>query len=205
MAIQTTRNLSRQGAIMSIFIQIRGNHGAGKTHMVRTIRARYDSLTAIYVKGRNLPIGYICRLKNHRKLFVAGSYEHPVSGGCDNINSVAQIFAPIRKYAKRGYDVLAEGIVQQHSTPNLLMLHERYKVRSLVINIPLEKAIRSVAKRRAGRGETKVMNTTNIENEQRVWIERGTERLRALGIHITVFHTRRDALHRALTFLRLEP
>jgi hypothetical protein len=188
-----------------MILQLRGNHGSGKTHMVRTIMDRYDSRAAVYVEGRNLPIGYECRLKNHRRLFVAGSYEHPVSGGCDNINSVLQIFKPIRQYAKRGHDVLFEGIVAQHSTPNLLMLHERYKVRSLVINIPLEKAIRSVAKRRAGRGETKVMNTTNIENEQRVWIERGTERLRALGIHITVFHTRRDALHRALTLLRLEP
>lgn len=179
-----------------MIINIRGTHGSGKTTIARKVMAQFPKPKPIYVEGRTAPIGYHCG----ERLFVAGSYEN-VSGGCDTIPKVDVIYKIIRRYAKRGFDVLFEGILAQHSTPSILKLHDRgYDVAVVAIDIPVEKAIRGVLARRKARGDTRPFNPANVVKEDRYTILAAL-RLRDEGVQVWFPKTRARALHRTLSLL----
>lgn len=187
-----------------MIVNVRGTHGTGKTTVVRRVMEHYPKRKAVFLpEGRRLPIGYICKRKGSRPLFVPGSYEHPITGGCDNIPKVDLIYGQIRKYAKRGFDVLYEGIVAQHSTPNIMQMHERgMDVHVVVLDLPIKKALKGVKSRRKKRGETKPFNPLNTEKEGRDIIS-SSERLRDAGVPVRYAKTRKAALARTLTILGL--
>lgn len=189
-----------------MIINLRGAHGTGKSTIVRKVMAMYGRREPIYIDtGRRIPIGYVCYPKNKRDrpLFVCGSYEHPTGGGCDNVPGVDLIFKHIRRYAKLDMDVLFEGIVAQHSTPNALRLHDRYDLRVILLRIGLKRALRSVEQRRRARGETK---TFNPENAIKEYSHRSVtpSRLRGDGLRLYVCKTRRRSLQRITHLLGLD-
>lgn len=189
-----------------MIINVRGTHGSGKTTLVRKVMSHYKKGKPVYITGgRRLPIGYICRSKQEgqRALFVPGSYEHPVTGGCDNIITVDLIYGQIRRYAKRGYDVVYEGIVAQHSTPNIIKMHDRgLKVRAVVLKIPLKRALRGVKSRRKLRGETRPFNPLNTTREAQNIIT-SSVRLQEAGVRVRYSTTRKAALDQTLKWLGL--
>lgn len=186
-----------------MLINLRGSHGTGKTTIVRKVMVEYPKRKAVYLEsGRRIPIGYICKKRGLTPLFVPGSYEHPVSGGCDNVQSVDLIYGTIRKYAKKGYNVLFEGIVAQHSTPNIVRLNERYKVRVVVIDIPTEKALKGVRARRKSRGETQKFNPANTIKESASVLS-SSLRLKGAGVKVRYAKSRSAALEKILDLLEL--
>lgn len=186
-----------------MLINLRGSHGSGKTTIVRKVMAEYPKRKAVYLEsGRRIPIGYICKKAGHTTLFVPGSYEHPVSGGCDNVQKVDLIYGTIKKYAKKGYNVLFEGIVAQHSTPNIILLNERYKVRVVVIDISAEKALKGVRSRRKKRNETEKFNPANTIKETAAVLS-SSRRLKSAGVKVKFAKTRSDALDKVLDLLEL--
>lgn len=186
-----------------MLINLRGSHGTGKTTIVRKVMDAYPKRKAIYLEsGRRIPIGYICKKEGQTTLFVPGSYEHPVSGGCDNVQSVNLIYDTIRKYAKKGYDILFEGIVAQHSTPNIILLSERYKLRVVVIDIPTKKALKGVRARRKLRNETEQFNPANTIKESAAVLS-SSRRLQSAGVKVRYAKSRSAALDKVLDLLEL--
>jgi hypothetical protein len=184
-----------------VIINLRGTHGAGKTTIVRKVMALYPICKPLYIDRRKRPIGYLCRNKKKR-LFVPGAYDNASpTGGCDTIPVLNDIYKAIRKYAKKEYDVLYEGIVAQHSTPNVVRLTEMgYDVSIVVIDIPLKKSIRGVKRRRKKRKETRVFNPLNMTNEARAVLNTAG-RLRVMGLYVAYPKTRRAAFQRTLKLL----
>lgn len=185
-----------------MIVNVRGTHGSGKTTMVRSIMQMY-TCKPIYMDGRRQPIGYRCKREGHPPLFVPGHYENPDGGGCDTIQHVDVMFGVINRHAKKGYDILYEGIVAQHSTPSVFKLKDRgYKIRVVVIRIPMKKALRSVIKRRKARGAKTAFNPVNVERED-ARIPRDNARLKAGGVKFHQFKTRRAAKEKVLELLGL--
>jgi hypothetical protein len=190
-----------------MIINVRGTHGSGKTELVRRVMQHYKVCVPIYIEGRKTPIGYVCRdrraphLSKH-VVFVAGSYDGAVSGGCDTISKVDLMYKMIRRYAKLGYDVLFEGILAQHSTPNIVRLMKRDDVCVVMIKVPIKKAIRGVEARRKARGDARPLNPDNLIKEAR-YTELAARRLRDQGAKVFFCKTRKRALQRTLTLLDL--
>src|SRR5262245_12865768 len=150
----------------AMIINVRGTHGSGKTELARRVMARFKRKKPLYIEGRKAPIGYLCSNPSEdRKLFVAGSYES-VTGGCDTIPKVDLMYTTIRKYAKREHDVLFEGILAQHSTPNIQRLIDAgNEVAVVVIDVATSKAIKGVKARRRARGDTRPLDPSNVIKE----------------------------------------
>lgn len=190
-----------------MIINVRGTHGSGKTTLVRRVMEHYKYREPIHMKGRKAPIGYVCRDKKSphactNVLFVAGSYES-VTGGCDTIPKVDLMYKKIKEYADLGYHVLFEGILAQHSTPNIKKLYDRgYNPRVIVLDVPVKKSIRGVKKRRAERGDTRPFNPTNVRKEAGGVLST-SDRLKSYGVKVILCKSRRRALNRVLSLLEL--
>jgi predicted ABC-type ATPase len=182
-----------------LIVNVRGTHGSGKTTLVRRVMSQYKRCKPIFIDGRRQPIGYVC----DKKLFVAGHYEGEASGGCDTIPKVDLMYGMIQKYAKRGLHVLFEGILAQHSVPRILDLKERgFRVHIVLLDIPVEKAVKSVKKRRAVRGDVRKFDPTNTIRESRV-VQNSSRTLKANGIRVSRHATRKSARARVFDLLEL--
>jgi hypothetical protein len=187
-----------------MIVNVRGSHGTGKSTIVRAIMATYRRIKPIYLEtGRRIPIGYVCEHKGRRPLFVCGSYQHPTGGGCDTVPGADLIYKFVRRYAKKDMDVLFEGIVAQHSTPNAMRLHDHHDLRIVLIRIGVKRALHSVKKRRAARGDARPFNPANTIKE---YSHRSVTpmRIRGDGLKLYVCKTRRKALASTLTLLGIE-
>lgn len=186
-----------------MIINVRGTHGSGKSTLVRQIMRGYEC-TPVYMEGRRLPIGYTCLTADRDPpLFVLGHYEGDTSGGCDNVPNVRVMYKYIRRYAKRGFHVLYEGIVAQHGTPHIIAMHqEGFRIRVISLDIPAAKSIRAVRRRRRARGNDKPFDPKNTRDElDRVrWCN---IKLRKHGVRVTRVRTRRKARMRVLHLLGL--
>lgn len=179
----------RQGTI----IQVRGNHGSGKSTVIRKVigyfcdpkRAKMDKrkplkMQAVYRPRRKQPIMYSI---GYDELAVIGHYEGDVGGGTDSIPNMTKIYNLVKRAAKTHRFVLFEGIISQHSVPRMLELHDRYKVRIVYLKVPIKKCIKSIKRRRKARGETKPFNTKNTLDEQRR-VDNNTARLETAGVKV---------------------
>lgn len=187
-----------------MIINVRGTHGAGKTVLVRSVMNLYRKRKPVFIEGRRIPVGYICypHLRKN-KLFVVGSYEYPISGGCDNILKTEIMFDAIHKYAAKGYDVLFEGILAQHSTPRIQALHDAgYATAIVVLDVPFKLSVKGIKHRRKLRGETRPLNLLNATREFRAVIN-SAERLRDAGLIVKYPKTRSAALARVVSLLDL--
>lgn len=182
-----------------MIINLRGTHGSGKTTLVRKVMAQFRKCRPVFIEGRRHPIGYVC----DKRVFVVGHYEGDASGGCDTVPKVDLMFDMIRKYADRGYHVLFEGILAQHSATRILELRdEGYRVRIVQLNIPIKRAIRSVKDRRRRRGNAKPLDPTNVIREART-ITTSARRLRDEGIRLSKHTTRKSARVRLFQLLEI--
>jgi predicted ABC-type ATPase len=180
-----------------MIINIRGTHGSGKTTLVRRLMKEFRRCKPIFIDGRRQPIGYEC----DRSVFIVGHYEGDASGGCDTIPKVDLMYKWIRRYAKRGYAVIFEGILAQHNATRLIALRDQgFVVRVIQIQIPLKKAIRSVKRRRRARGNRRAFNPANVIRENRA-LQSSANRLRTDGVRVAICDTRRAASNRVRALL----
>lgn len=150
-----------------MIINIRGTHGAGKTTVVRETMRQYANQSPMHLSGRTRPVGYLLEHSpiGLRDVFVTGSYEN-ATGGCDTISKIEVIFDQIKRQAAER-DVLFEGILAQHSLPRLVEASKITETHVIVLDTPLEVCIASVQARRNERGDTRPLNTSNIEKEHK--------------------------------------
>lgn len=168
------------------YINIRGTSGAGKTTLARQIMDCYENSKPLYVEGRKRPIAYLLTRKREsfvtKPLVVLGSYES-TCGGVDTIPKRADTFKLIRQSHKRGFDVLAEGVVLSDEVGHTVEL-VKDDVPVLVIGLmtPLERCLENINSRR--RKKNPNAEPVNPDNTSRRIgaIERSMKRLDDGGV-----------------------
>lgn len=186
-----------------MIINVRGTHGSGKTELVRRVMKRYRTHKPIHVDGRRLPIGYVCRgSENGRALFVPGHYNPgTLTGGCDTIKDVKTMFRLIRRYAEKDCDVIFEGILAQHSTPNIVKLHaDGFDVRVVILNLPIKRSIRGIYARRHANKNYEPLDETNARKEAVDCLTAGAK-CRDGGVRVVRKTSRKSALRYTLKLL----
>jgi hypothetical protein len=155
-------------------INIRGTNGSGKSHLIRSFLAKYETgKIRAELPGDLLGIGG--KVEAYRTLYrgapvyTIGQYETK-GGGCDLIPKQDMVCDLVRKYIKQGH-VLFEGVV-------ITTLYSRYfnlsqEVGGMIwayLDTPLDKCIKRI-ERRGGKkpedlvaikGETRVESKYNV-------------------------------------------
>lgn len=137
---------------MATYYNIRGTSGSGKSTLVREIMERYDTKIPVFIEGRKNPIGYLMQRHNSSyvltSLFVIGSYE-TACGGVDTITKREDTFKLVRQAIRKGYDVIAEGVILSDETKHTISLHqEGFKIRVLGLTTALDVCLENILKRR---------------------------------------------------------
>lgn len=149
-----------------MILTIVGPNGAGKSTCMRSVMRQLGGFKPIKNDDGKVE-GYVSRrgsnLLKKQSVAVVGRYESP-TGGCDTIQTKAEIQARVARYAHQYDHVLFEGIIVSTSFgPYSQFLKElsfaRKEPHMFAILLPsLEKCIANVQKRRDARGETKPLN-----------------------------------------------
>lgn len=185
-----------------MIINVRGTHGSGKSTLARNIMSHYEDRHEIF--GGRSPIAYVCTSDSLQSLYVAGNYSDGVGGGCDHLKTMKDIFEPMGKVVQRGLNVLFEGILAQHSMPRMQELRDLTEdIYVVVLSTSVEQCAESVRERRLRKGNTKPLNTSNLEKEFRS-VQSAARRLRGEGFSVHDL-SRDEALAFALGMLEKEP
>jgi ABC-type dipeptide/oligopeptide/nickel transport system ATPase component len=168
---------------MTVAINIRGTSGAGKSHLVRSIMALYDTAEPTYTEGRKKP--YYTHL-SHRdmavpQLCVPGHYETPC-GGCDTIKTGQEVWAIVLRSIEAGHNCLFEGIMPQDwKIERVEQLAGLTELHIIQLNTPIELCLEAVRGRRAARGNEKPLSPKNTVSRARN-VEARIRELRRRGI-----------------------
>ncbi len=131
-----------------MIITLKGCSGSGKSTIVRKVMGLYDEKLPQFIDGRKRPIGYVCRKKGVKDLFVVGHYE-TACGGCDTISKADYTFELIREKHTQGMNVLFEGLLLTADYNRTAALHtDDIDVRAVVMNTPLDVCLASINERR---------------------------------------------------------
>lgn len=145
-----------------MIINIRGTHGSGKSHVVRTIIERYEATVVLNPKDK--PLGYRVDVNwLTQPIWVVGSYAN-ACGGCDGIQPYSDIWPRVERYAGMGH-VLFEGALVSSSYGNIGRDSEKYgdKFVFAFLDTPLEKCLERIRARRAAKGNLKPLDPKNTE------------------------------------------
>ena len=101
-----------------MIILLRGNHGSGKSTVVRKILAEVSATPTYGLLGTRMPEAYCCLRRTTPKhvkgppFFVLGPYESPATAGCDYVTKlgVATMEEFLERYRQRG-NILFESIM----------------------------------------------------------------------------------------------
>jgi hypothetical protein len=134
-----------------MIVNIRGNHGAGKSTAVRTFLSQYGATARYGALGLMKPEAYSVAVPSvPTGVYVLGPYLTP-TGGLDNVQSYALICRLISKYAQRGH-VLFEGVLISTTYGAVGDLMERSGDGVMIfLTTPVEKCITNVESRRDAR------------------------------------------------------
>jgi thymidylate kinase len=152
-----------------VIINIRGTSGAGKSHLVRSVMARYLNRKAVTVERRRQPLFYrLSDPSSPRPLMVLGHYE-TACGGCDTIKTVDEVYRLVRQGIGEAHNVLFEGIMVQDDVTRMVELANSGvdTVRVIFLTTPVEECLRAVQERRDARGDTRPFNPANTEGRAR--------------------------------------
>lgn len=138
-------------------IDIRGTHGSGKTHLVRSLLQRYQHEP---IEDQGTHLGYHLLDVDTA---VVGSYDR-VCGGCDGIGSADEVVERVRVFSKVFKHVVLEGILVAHTFKRYSLLADElkhYGYNFCFLDTPLNVCIERVRQRRLERGATKPFNPKN--------------------------------------------
>lgn len=132
-----------------MIVNIRGTSGSGKTTLTRKVMELYRGKSAVKVKDRKRPIGYIYQHPaGGRPLAVIGHYE-TACGGCDTITDQDHIYELVRQSHGAGMDVLYEGLLISAEVNRAVKLHEDgLPLLVVALDTPLELCLTSINQRR---------------------------------------------------------
>lgn len=197
-----------------MIINVRGTSGSGKSTLVRRIMGLYPSREAQTVPGRRQPISYLLTRPDGPGLMVPGHYEIEC-GGCDTVKTTDQVLAMALTAARApspGCDVLMEGLLLSENVGKVVAMRDaareldKYAVHPVLVirlNTPVEDCLAAVRDRRARRGDTRPLNSSNTSRRVDV-IVRACARLRDAGVPVEALD-REAALRRVCSLLRLSP
>lgn len=138
---------------MSTIINVRGPSGSGKTTLVRTYMNQYDPQPLFEKEGETKPIGHYL----NNGVIVIGFYNKTSkTGGCDTINSVAEIERLVERAVELGSDVLYEGYMYSTIWHNVKELQERLAtngdhLKLIYMDTPPELSIERIKMRNGGK------------------------------------------------------
>lgn len=94
-----------------MIIIVRGNHGAGKSTVVRKIKQQAQALPIYGLLGPRNPEAYSCMIDKF-PFYILGPYEQPTTAGCDYVTKkgVAATLQFLDKYVGKGRDIVLESI-----------------------------------------------------------------------------------------------
>lgn len=133
-----------------MIVNIRGTGGAGKSTIVRMLKAKCSTCLPEYQEGRARPIGYRCGRHGQPPLYIVGHYETP-AGGADTIKTPDEVYAIIRTQATAGADVVFEGIITQDDVNRCAALAREFPLKVVALDVPLEVCLASINARRQER------------------------------------------------------
>lgn len=189
-----------------MILNIRGTSGSGKSTLAQRLMSYYPEREPIWMIGRRRPFGYICRRPGHPELFVLGHYEMPTGGG-DTVSGLDLIYEHVTAHASAGRDVLYEGLIIQSDGRRCGEAAARFPLRVVILDIPIDLCLASVAARRAARGNTKPLNPENTIAKAKS-IPGQVKQLLGFGVDVRVVTTREEGERlclEALALTGLEP
>jgi cytidylate kinase len=199
-----------------LIIQVRGNHGSGKSTVVRNVLAQLKGTPIYGLLGPNRPEAYRCDLKP-RPLYVLGPYQSSASSGCDlNTNfgcdyitkrGVKTMVACLEKYSLKG-NVLFESILTStrfmEPSVGAWLLKHRADLLNVTLTTTLDQCIEAVTSRQT---RSIVAGTRSLGREskhihrQQIDVERVSQKLTQLGFRVE-YVSREDAVRKVLSWLK---
>lgn len=156
-----------------ILFRISGTNGSGKTTVVKTVRAQYETVTLFRGDTPEKPdqiLGYECTSTTLRPLLILGPYERP-TGGLDSWNwagAFEWVYAYMRLRMDEGWNILCEGLA--HSADRSWiggLVDDGYDARVLALSTTLEDCLIGTNARRRERGQEELFDTHRIEAKYR--------------------------------------
>lgn len=173
---------------------IRGTHGSGKSHTVRSLLKKYNWGMPILDAGAS-HLGYF--LKEIDCAVVARYTE--TGGGCDGVGEGAdEVCRRVRVFASQYKLVVFEGILVSHTFQRYADLADelgRSNYHFLFLDTPLPTCIERVTFRRLQKGNTKPLNTKNIVNDHACDWGKLRPKFKGAGYNVGVLnwhHAQRD-------------
>jgi len=167
-----------------MIVNIRGTHGSGKSHIVRTLLKRYNG-QAESTNNRGNPANYVVTLGDRSRLYVVGCYVN-ACGGCDGIQPYAEIWPRVVRFAELGH-VLFEGALVSSSYGNIGRSSEVYGDSFVFafLDTPLAVCLSRIAARRRARGDNRPLNPKNTRTKYES-IQRSIGKIRELGRRVVI-------------------
>jgi hypothetical protein len=136
-----------------VIISVRGASGAGKSHLVRTVFAKYATGGSVLLeyppnpRRRQLQYGAI-HMRGDARLFVPGHYKI-ANGGVDTIGDLDMAYDLIAKHHAIGCDVLYEGMNMTDGPKRLVELKQRdgWDCRVVLLDTSFDECVASVRER----------------------------------------------------------
>jgi hypothetical protein len=160
---------------MSVIVNIRSTNGGGKTTTVTRYMKTIRVAEELKVSGRT----WAYRLQNG--VFVLGRYT-TVCGGCDTINTFAEVKAGVLELASQG-PVLFEGLLWStcfRPSAELAQSLPKHHFIFALLDTPADECLRRVLARRKQAGNEKPFDPTKLQ-QKHVTIEQTQRRLEAAG------------------------
>lgn len=131
-----------------MIVSLRGTNASGKTHLVRSIMARFPKKEEVRLTGRRKPVGY--RLHGiGAPLFIPGHYEPTGQvGGTDTLMDTEEIYRLIWEAYDTGYNVIFEGRNTSQGL-KLTTLFSKDQAEIVIIDHPLSECIHAIKERGA--------------------------------------------------------
>jgi ABC-type dipeptide/oligopeptide/nickel transport system ATPase component len=150
----------------TLIINIRGNSGSGKTHLMRQIMKQLRIKEPMWFGDAKVkrPHAMVDKLKG--KYCVIGSYDN-ACGGCDTIKTQAEVVSRVQMAAALGFKVIfLEGLIMSTIYGTVGEYSEQFGDRWVFayLDTPIEACIHRVKARRIKAGKAPEFNETNTRN-----------------------------------------
>lgn len=188
-----------------MIVTVRGTSGSGKTTLARRVMEHYAEREPVHIPRRKQPLYYnFRRTDGGRPLRVLGHYESPTGGGDTIGDGQDYIRDLVLKAHEEGHDVLYEGLVISSDFSRIAKMHaDGLPAAVIVLSTPLDECLRSVAARRAAKGNTTPLNPKTTTEKHRA-VKLMIPRFRAAGV--PTYHVDREGAYEiACELLELEP
>jgi hypothetical protein len=150
-----------------VIINLRGNHGSGKTTVVRGFLTQHGGTPRYGALGLMKPEAYSVVVPSvPAGVYVLGPYQ-TATGGADNIQPYPLICKLVSKYAAMGH-VVFEGVLISTTYGAVGELMERSGEGVMIfLDTPLEQCIRNVQSRRDLRGDARPFDSAQLKAKMR--------------------------------------